>query len=107
MECKTLGEFKKRLQKAIDSRDMKEFGELLHSCPFPSFYKCNKWCPNCPLSDAEGPRELIGQAETCLIDAMLETCQDYYFDHTIGKDNTLAGLVLMSIKLLAYLENRT
>ena len=108
-ECKTLDEFKKKLRDAVKSKDIDKFSSILHSdCPFASRQrydgKTRTWCPNCPLSDKEGPDGLIDVTETCLVGSLGELYSDYYYG--VNDENILARMVLESIKLLAYLDSK-
>ena len=96
---RTLREFKKKLQKAIDSQSIEKFEGLIYYCPFSSLR-----CTDCPIFDKNGPRELVGASATCLLGSMTSTCWNYD-DRVISKKTALANLVLMGIKLLAYLES--
>jgi len=113
MRPKTLEEFKKQLQKAITDQDIEKFKNLIYYCLFHSSPKYNKttgrrYCPECPLSDENGPLELMGHdvADTCLLVSMRYAYWNYAFHHMTSKKTALAILVCDGIKLLAYLESK-
>jgi len=102
MNCKTLKEFKKRLQEAIDDQDIKVFKKIARSCPFPSKVKCS----DCPLSVDGAPRELIGTSYSCLAGSIVDIYCDYPMNDEASKKTTLAILILTGIKLLSYLGSK-
>jgi len=110
MRLKTLKEFKRKLQEAMDSQDIDKFKDLLYFCPFRQFYwrdsTAHSYCPDCPLSDKEAPEELkVPWMDTCTLGSLKAAYSEYTLDITT-KTSTLANLVLMSIKLLAYLDSK-
>jgi len=119
MEFKTIKEFKDALRKAIKYPDMEKFKNLsnpLSSCPFPVFNQAHNQlpglpCPSCPLSDNNGPREFTDPRETCLLGGMTKIYRDYiyrdHYDSIIDETKALAELVLIGIKLLAYLDSKS
>jgi len=110
MGCKTLREFKGKLQETIKSQDISEFKKLLHYCEFQSFYSCDdapeSCCPGCPLSDTSGPEELVCRVSTCLLHSMMRIYWYYTVYDRLTERPALAKLVLEGIKLLAYLESK-
>jgi len=108
MQCKSFNEFKKKLRKAIKAQSMKKFDKLSYSgCPFQFNQGHNRiiWCSGCPLSDTNGPRELIGNSKTCLVGSIQDICIAYD-DLVMDKKTALARLVFSGTKLLAYLEGK-
>jgi len=109
MNCKNLEEFKDRLRLAIKNQSIKQFDSLVVDCPFPAFCWYDninkKWCTNCPLSDKNGPKELIGLRNTCLTTEMCNICDNYYGKET-NKKTIIARLVFLGIKLLSYLDSK-
>jgi len=109
MKCKNLEEFKIHLRKAIDTQSMEKFTSILRGpCPFSRFDQNHNPlshipCPDCPLSDINGPRELIEPKETCLLGSMTDVRS---YRGIVDKEAILAKLVLMGIKLLAYLDSK-
>ena len=107
MKVKTLSEFKRELVKAINNQDIEHFGSLIipseRGCPFfHPFFERNRgngYCPDCPLSDKEGPKELMGSLDTCLLGSIRDVYWDYK-RHKINEETALARLVVMSIELL-------
>ena len=100
MECKNIEEFEEKLRKAINSQDIEKFRNIINYCPFSLV-----GCLDCQLSEKEGPKELMGSLDTCL----LGSTRDVYWDykrHKINEETALAGRVVMSIELLAYLESK-
>jgi len=114
MAIHTLKDFEEKLQAAINTPNMKNFMNLLSpgksDCPFPSLFKDTydgkgEYCPECPLSDRNGPRELIRTQVTCLVGWMFNICWRYSHEK-ITEEECLPELVLSGIKLLTYLEYR-
>jgi len=107
MELKTLKEFENKLKEAMNSQDIKKFKDLVGYCPFLSFCwgDSSHFCPDCPLSDRNGPTELLGSAYTCLRGSMSNIYHNYCLGE-INEGTALVELVLQSIKLLAYLESK-
>ena len=106
----TADEFKKRLRKAIDTQDVEEFESSLWDCPLTLLkqnysHETGLSCLSCPLYDKNGPTELIGRSLMCLRSSMSDICRDYT-DSKISKETALARLILMGIKLLAYLDSK-
>jgi len=122
MKVKTLSEFKRELVKAINNQDIEHFGSLIipsigsltipstMGCPFfhPFFERDrgNGYCPDCPLSDKDGPKELMGTQITCLVGSMKAIFSDYVYYRKINKETALSMLILDATKLLAYLESK-
>lgn len=109
MKFEILERFKKDLQKAIKKQNIERFKKLLHYCPLKSSSEYNniseRICCYCPLFNEEGPRELIGLTQSCLMGSMTYI---YWSSYNGGMDEktALARLVFDGIKLLAYLENK-
>lgn len=104
--CKSLEEFKERLRKVMKSQNIRKFHNLLHYCPFLSFSSSSR-CESCPLSDKNGPKELVGRTNRCLCGSMRDTYWDYYiYGRIVDEKTVLAEMVLIGIQLLAYLESK-
>ena len=98
-DCKNLDNFKRRLQKAIDTQDMEEFKKLSSNyCP-------TNGCDDCFFYDENAPSELTdNDFNICLRGSIMDIYWSYY-DENISEETALAMLILEGIKLLAYLEN--
>jgi len=112
MKYKTLKGFKKKLRELIRDPDIKKFKKFIRHCPFYSSCKYSengprRYCPECPLSDKNGPIELMGVADECLMGSMMDIYWDYsVYESIVNDEEIVAELVLRSIKLLAYLESK-
>ena len=104
MKYKTLENVKEGVREAINSQNIKKFGKLVWDCPIMS--GSTNTCAECALQDKEGPIELLGPSETCLVGLIRRIYADYSLYKETSKEATMARLILESIKLLAYLDNK-
>jgi len=105
----TLKGFQKQLSELINNPDMKRFENLLWYCPYPKKH-CHidsvfGFSSTCFLSDKNGPEELRGQSDICLINSISQLCSAYN-SNIISKKTALSKVVLLAIKLLAYLNSK-
>ena len=99
MNPEMLDEFKSKLRKVIKNPEIRQFPKIAGHCPSPSLCVCNEkldlLCPDCPLRNDTA----------CFLGLIRDIRKDYLFER-IDEKTALAKLVLMSIKLLAYLESK-
>jgi len=90
---------------------MEKFASILWGlCPFPTLHgydhNSDSYCPECGLSDKNGPKELIGPQIVCLGGSMMSTYRSYINRHEIDEKAALARLIVIGTKLLAYLDSK-